>query len=294
MKKVILCLSILFAVISCSDDENSKTGKDASVKVFFNKKLTNKNIQRGLIPVVVDIINIHTQKGGESLFIDYPFTLVDNGTAGAETEFVLKNLQMGTVNFKVFTNGGFGSGNNFGEGNGGLYYGERAVVAETGTLQSVFDKYSVKKPGIVFAANGTKVMVAGINEPITFDLKASNGRIISIYTLSQALKDMNYTAKIEAIWSGNAILNKSNYVVRYEGTKACSLGNGNIAEETITVFNAIGETVAVFVVKPIIVNGESTNTIYTVTEDNIPTATLITPTIFVPEFKNDAPAQKGA
>lgn len=282
---------MLLILTSCTKDDKNELVQEVSVKVLFkSNSITHKNIQRGLIPVTVDIINIHTQKTGESLFIDYPFTLVDNGTEGVETEFVLRNLQMGTVNFSVFTNGGFGSGFQFGGGNGSLYYGERMVVAEENeTLQNIFTKYSNKKPGIVFSASGTKEMIAGINEPITFDLLPSNGRIISIYTLSQALKDMNYTAKIEAIWSGSAILNKNNYVVRYEGTKACYSGNGGIADETITIYNELGEPVSVFVVKPIIVNGESTNTIYTLTEDNIPAATLISPTIFVPEFKSLSP-----
>nr|WP_315215307.1 hypothetical protein [uncultured Flavobacterium sp.] len=294
MKKVILFSMVLFSMISCSTDKNDEIVKEASVKVLFknNNSLTGKNIQRGLIPVTVDIINIHTQKNGESLFIDYPFSLVDNGTVGADTEFVLRNLQMGTVNFSVFTNGGFGSGS-FGQGNGSLYYGERMIVAEMGSLQSVFDKYSIIKPGIVFTATGTKEMIAGINEPITFNLNPANGRIISIYTLSQELKDLNYTAKIEAIWSGDAVLNKDNCVVRYEGTKACYYGNGNIADETVTIFDEMGQVVAVFVVKPNIVNGESTNTIYTVTENNIPAATLISPTIFVPDFKNDLPSNSG-
>lgn len=290
MKKPILFLVTLFLVISCSNENNTEIVKEPSVKVLFKKNsLTGKFIQRGLIPVTVDIINIHTQKQGESLFLDYPFTLVDNGTEGAETEFILKNLQIGTVDFKVFTNGGFGSGSNFGEGNGSAYYGERMVVAETGSLQSVFDKYSIIKPGIVFSAVGTTEMIAGVNEPISFNLQPNNGRIISIYTLSQELKDLNYTAKIEAIWSGNAILNKDNLVVRYEGTKACSLGNGNIADETVTISDETGEIVAVFIVKPIVVNGESTNAIYTVTANDIPAKTLISPTIFVPEFKNDQP-----
>ena len=293
MRKVILLAAIILVVVSCSNDQKTEIGSEASVKILFNNnKLSNKNIQRGLLPVTVDIINIHTQKQGENLFINYPFTLVDNGTVGAETEFVLKNLQMGTVNFSIFTNGGFGSGFQFGGGDGALYYGQRMVVAETLSLQSAFDKYSVIKPGIVFTATGTKDMIAGINDPINFNLKAANGRIISIYTLSQALKDMNYTAKIEAYSSGNAILNKINCVVRYEGTKACYTNNGNLAEETVTIFDEAGLVVAVYVVTPIVVNGESTNTIYTITENNIPAATLISPTIFVPDFKNELPSQK--
>lgn len=294
MKKIILFSVFLFSVFSCSTDKNNEIIKEASVKVLFknSNSLTGKYIQRGLIPVTVDIINIHTQKNGESLFIDYPFSLVDNGTAGTDTEFVLRNLQMGTVNFSVFTNGGL-SGSGFGQGNGSSYYGERMVVAETLSLQSAFDKYSIMKPGIVFTATGTKEMIAGINEPITFNLKPNNGRIISIYTLSQQLKDLNYTAKIEALWSGNAILNKDNLVVRYEGTKACWTGNGDLADETVTIFDETGLIVSVFIVKPIVINGESTNTIYTVTENNIPAATLISPTIFVPDFKNDLPTNTG-
>ena len=98
MKKVILFSIVLFSMVSCSTDKNDEIVKEASVKVLFknNNSLVGKNIQRGLIPVTVDIINIHTQKNGESLFIDYPFSLVDNGTVGADTEFVLRNLQMGT------------------------------------------------------------------------------------------------------------------------------------------------------------------------------------------------------
>lgn len=172
MIKNILSVFIFILMFSCSNDENNTSIKETTVKVLFkNNSLTNKNIQRGLIPVTVDFINIHTQKSGETLFIDYPFTLVENGTAGAETEFILKNFQTGIVNFSVFTNGPGSTTNIFGQGNGNVLYGERMVVVETGSLQAIFDKYSVKKPGIVFTASGTKEMIAGINEPITFNLK---------------------------------------------------------------------------------------------------------------------------
>lgn len=295
MRNSILCLFAFFSMMSCSSNDEQIIDKEASVKVLFKtNNLTGKNIQRGLIPVTVDVINIHTRKQGESLYIDYPFTLVANGTTGADTEFVLKNLQMGTVDFSVFTNGGgFGAG--FGQSDASSYYGEHMVVAETGSLQSIFDKYSAKKPGIIFTATGTKEMVAGLNEPITFNLKPENGRIISIYTLSQALKDLNYTVKIEANESTikSAILTKDNCVVRYEGTKMCRPNNGNIADEKVTIYDETGEVVATFIVSPIIVKGQSTNTIYTVTEDKIPAATSIAPTVFVPDFKNDAPTEQG-
>lgn len=290
MKKLFfLALCILFS-ISCSSDKNSELANEASIKVLFKSKnsLTGKNVQRGLIPVTVDIINIHTRKKGESLYINYPFTLVDNGTVGVDSEFVLRNLQMGEVDFSVFTNGGWAS-NQFGGGDPFLYYGIRKIASETGSLQSVFDKYSVIKPGIFFTATGSKNMIAGVNEPITFSLVAGNGRIISIYVLSQELKDLNYTAKIEAFESGSGILNKNNCVVRYEGTKACFKGNGDIADEKVTVYDDKGVEVAVFIVKPIIENGQSTNTIYTVKENDIPAANTISSSIFIPDFKNDPP-----
>jgi hypothetical protein len=220
--------------------------------------------------------------------IDYPFDIVPNETIDASDDFVIKNFQTGIINLKVtnYLKGG-NTGNNYRE----------IMESDNRNISEIFNEYNNHAPIIFYSSIDKQITaVAGENEPVTFDLIPENGRILSMFELSQELKDLSYTAKIEGgldgalnyhIW---AIASKFNTVINEEsGAHVVESRNGWINKYKVSIYNDKSELVAVYEIPYTVIKGESVNTIYTITSDKIPSINQLPSTIIVPVFKSDTP-----
>ncbi|MFV8327626.1 hypothetical protein [Flavobacterium sp. ZS1P14] len=279
--------------MSCSEDTKTHdviANQETSMKIGFTSKKTNltgKNVKRGVLPITVDFINI-TSTGLNGLTIDYPFNIVPNETVDASDDFIIKNFQTGVISLKVvnYLKGG-NTGNNYRE----------IMVSDDRSISVIFNDYDKRAPIMFYSSVNKQITaVAGENEPVVFELIPENGRILSMFELSQELKDLNYTAKIEGGMDGalnyhiSAIVSNLNNVINEEsGGHVVESRNGWINKYKVSIYNDKSELVMVYEIPYTVVKGESVNAIYTITSDKIPSTNQLPSTIIVPLFKSDNP-----
>lgn len=299
MKKYFLGIVLIFNILGCSDDsikQGEVASKETSMNLNLNASrtsLTGKAVKRGTLPVIVNRVTINVQPwtafvGGvadasriESVF---NFDIVADDTVDASEGFEIRNFSTGISNFIVSAKSksvGLAS--------------TRSVISESSALSAndLFIEWEAKPVAISYRAIIQTVnVVSGINTPLSFTLLPTNGRVISVFQLSDELKNWNYTAKVKTLGmleTQFANIDKTHNAVTYLDGDFFS----RTMKHTILIFNDKVEKVAEYGVLVNALNGESTNTIYTILSDQIPASNKLQTTILVPDFKSPPPTQTG-
>jgi hypothetical protein len=195
MKKTILGLVLFLSLVGCSSDDSGSTGtgeaKEANMKIGFvnpNVKITGKDVLRNTLPVEIESVIVTSVNAG--VFYDNVFNLVENGTVGAESDFILRNLKTGTSEFTVLTTTNVAPSN--------WYVSMPVVEDENESLNSISQRLMNKTPSVIYKSKQTvsRNVVAGENDAIQFELEAINGRLISLFQFAEDLKGKGYTAKL--------------------------------------------------------------------------------------------------
>lgn len=311
MKKNILGAILLFSIISCSED-SMKHDEVASQETSMNinlsapkTNLTGKDVKRGILPVTVKTVAIKVQPwnpnfalgaGGPDLTrlaSTFDFKIVPDANVDASDGFEIRNFSTGISQFNVTASSSTASSNMMGEVSD---YGSWTGESSTLSVNDLFIKWEAKSVAINYRANPQIInVIAGINTPVSFTLLPLNGRVISVFQLSDELKNWNYTAKVQTNYdmynTGLIAVDKTHNGVTYiDGTRAYQ---GVSVKHIIAIFDDKGEKVAEYPIAIGITNGESTNTIYTILSDQIPASNKLQTTILVPDFKSPPPSEKG-
>nr|WP_294785955.1 hypothetical protein [uncultured Flavobacterium sp.] len=289
MKKL-LGLVMLFSIFSCSTEEvGVENSKDlsATVPVRLNSdlsKTTSKSIKRGILYSELNFISLilTPSTGGETIM---KYDIVANDDANAENAIVIKDLQPGVkVGFQALGNQNLMETAVIYTGNS---LNERFVRSDARSAQEIFNEANAKTPylkwdsGVVY-----KDIVQGKNPELVLNLKPLTGRKIVIYELSDELKTLGYTATITSEYQPAVALSASNKVLSFDDNATESLGG-----DSITIYDQNHVQVTQYFYRPVIVAGESTNIIVTITSDKVPVKTNIETSIFVPVFKSLEPVR---
>lgn len=286
-----LGLVMLFSIFSCSTEElgveNSK-GLSATVPVRLSSdlsKTTSKSIKRGILYSELNFISliITPSTGGEIIM---KYDIVANDDANAENAIIIKDLQAGVkVGFQALGNQDLMETAVIYTGNS---LNERFVRSDARSAQEIFDEANAKAPylkwdsGVVY-----KDIVQGKNSELVLNLKPLTGRKIVIYELSEELKTLGYTATITSEYQPAVALSANNKVLSFDDNATESLGG-----DRIIIYDENHVQVAQYYYKPVIVAGESTNIIVTITSDKVaPVETNIETSVFVPVFKSLEPVR---
>lgn len=102
MKKVLLIIVLLIAIPSCSNEDDETFIETTTVAISTDNEIlastTGKNVQRGsMFAWISEIQIIATHTSGYVSTTD--FTLVNNGTSGAGTKFIMDNVMIGNNTF---------------------------------------------------------------------------------------------------------------------------------------------------------------------------------------------------
>ncbi|KAF2333399.1 MAG: hypothetical protein REI96_04520 [Flavobacterium nitrogenifigens] len=300
--KIKLLLSLLFfSLISCSKDDannNEIVAQETSMNILLNSEKTNitgKDVKRGILPVTVNSVVIKVQPWTTGGGIDptrvasvFNFNIVADNNTSAADGFEIRNFSTGVSRLSVTAN----SSSTVQE----YVYGNWTNESSTLSVNDLFIKWEAQSPAVNYISNAQTInAVAGINTPVSFTLIPTNGRIISVFQLSNELKDWNYSAKVQTKFeggsgSGMANVDKThNGITHLDGYYAYQ---GAPLKHLVSIFDDKGEKVAEYAVPVTVVNGESVNTIYTILSDKIPEGNKLQTTILVPDFKSPLPDQK--
>ncbi|MBO9586672.1 MAG: hypothetical protein J7574_21095 [Flavobacterium sp.] len=301
MKRKLLLCTFFLSLISCSQDDannNEAVTQETSMNILLNSDKTNitgKDVKRGTLPVTVSSVVIKVQPWYESGGIDpsrvasvFNFNIVADNTTNAADGFEIRNFSTGVSRLIVTANSS-STGQEY-------VYGNWTNESSTSSVNDLFIKWEAKPAEVNYISNLQTInAVAGVNSPVSFTLLAINGRAISVFQLSDELKNWNYSAKVQTKYeggsgSGLATVDRAhNGITHLDGYYA---SQGAPLKHLITIFDDKGEKVAEYAVPVTITNGESTNTIYTILSDKIPEGNKLQTTILVPDFKSPAPDQK--
>lgn len=306
MKKILLGALLLFSAISCSEDDspNQVANQETSMNIHLSAQRTNltgKDVKRGILPVTVNSVVINVDPwtsasvgqgviDGTRLPSVFNFSVVSDDTVGALDGFEIRNFSTGISLFTVNA-----SSTTTGET---INYGSFTGESSTSSVNDLFIKWEAKPVAIKYTSTPQTIdVIAGINTPVSFTLIPANGRVISVFQLSDELKGWNYTAKVQTNF--NDVLsateffdvdNTHNAVTYIDGVNTY---HGAILKHIITIFDDKGEKVAEYPVVIDVTNGESNNTIYTILSDQIPESNQLQTTILVPDFVSPPATEQG-
>lgn len=310
MKKTILGLVLFLSLVGCSSDDSGSTGtgeaKEANMKIGFvnpKTKITGKDVLRNTLPVEIQSVIVTSVNAGVSY--DNVFNLVENGTVGAEKDFILRNLKTGTSDFSVLTTTNVPSE--------AWYERSPLIEDENESLNSISQRLLNKIPSVVYKSKQTinRNVVAGENDAIQFELEPINGRLISLFAFAEDLKGQGYTAKLfcgqisyvngyDPAWNyewdktPNALVFTSEQVVSdylCSGTKVndgyfWTTNTGNGRTYRIEVYDVDGELVKITEFQVPYENGVSLNNLYTITSDGMLDKSSTQSTFVITELNN--------
>lgn len=309
MKKTILGLVLFLSLVGCSSDDSGSTGtgeaKEANMKIGFvnsNIKLTGKDVLRNTLPVEIQSVIVTSVNAGVSY--DNIFNLVENGTVGAESDFVLRNLKTGTSEFTVLTTTNVAPEN--------WYISMPVVENENESLNSISQRLMNKTPSVVYKSKQSvsRNVVAGENDAIQFELEPINGRLISLFQFAEDLKGKGYTAKL---FAGQIVYLDNGYQINYElnptptpvaftseqvvsdylcsGTKVNNdyhwmTRSGNGRTYRLEVYDVNGDLAKITEFQVPYENGVSLNNLYTITSDGMLEESSTQSTFVITELNN--------
>jgi hypothetical protein len=307
MRKIVLGAILLFSVISCSEDSTGQdevANQETSMNIQLSAQKTNitgKDVKRGILPVTVNAVVIKVQPWnpngmggwGENdqtrLASTFNFSIVSDEIVGASDGFEIRNFSTGISKFTVSANSGT-SGEEY-------VYGFWTGESSTLSANDLFIKWEARPVAINYTSSTQTIdVIAGINTPVSFTLLPTNGRVISVFQLSNELKDWNYSAKVQTKYDGGSgtgfidVDKTHNGVTHLDGYYTY---HGAPLKHIVNIFDDKGEKVAEYPVTVDVTNGESTNTIYTILSDQIPAGNKLQTTILVPDFKSPPASEKG-
>ncbi|MFB3390338.1 hypothetical protein [Flavobacterium sp. LAR06] len=304
MKKTILGLVLFLSLVGCSSDDSDSTGnaeaKEANIKIGFvnpKTKITGKDVLRNTLPVEIQSVIVTSVNEGVSY--TNVFNLVENGTQGAESDFILRNLKTGASDFTVMTTTSIEYKN--------WRFSIPVIEDENESLNSISQRLMNTTPSVIYKSKQTvsRNVVAGDNDAIQFELEAVNGRVISLFQFAEDLKGKGYTAKLstgQLIINENTQLNSiipptvftSEQVVSDYVCSGNTDGNGyywtttagNARTYRVEVYAADGELVKITEFQVPYVNGVSLNNLYTITSDGMLDQSSTQSTFVITELSN--------
>jgi hypothetical protein len=299
MKKITLVGLLLFGLVSCSDDNtihDEIASQETSMNINLNSQKTNitgKDVKRGTLPVTVNTVVIKVQPwiSGQidqsRVASTFNFGIVSDNNVGAADGFEIRNFSTGLSRILVTANSGVGEEYVY-----GVWTGESSTLS----VNDLFIKWEAKPVAVNYISTAQTIdVVAGVNTPVSFTLLPTNGRVISVFQLSNELKNWNYSAKVQTKYEGGSGAGPVNVDKTHNGLTHLDgyyAYHGAPLKHIISIFDDKGEKVAEYAVVVDITNGESTNNIFTILSDQIPAANKLQTTILVPDFKSPLPSEK--
>jgi len=192
MKKILLIIVLLFAIPSCSSDENitpQTTSVGITTRNEFTASTTGKEVQRGTLFAWISEMQIKTVN--ESGYVSTTdFTLVADGTAGAGTQFIIDNVQLGNNTFTA------SSKTNEVERLETTQFsrtGRKPTNPSDPSILNQFSTLNARNPYAIYTNTNpvTATIVQGVAQEVNIPLKTDNSRIIAVFTTDDIDKTNN-------------------------------------------------------------------------------------------------------
>lgn len=275
MKKILLSLSIVCLLASCSTDETpvkeqsiQKTDVALLVKQPTADGTTGKNVKRGDIPTSVSNIKVKATYNGTPAYAkEDNWNIVPNSTAGADENFILSDVAVGNNTFVAST-----------ETTAVKYF---ELVTASGDADDRISLLKTHIPYVLYTGTKTQDILQTANV-VNIPMTTVYGRILTVFQLDNSSNfSSNYAATITAkvynsagalLATNNGPKINGNGLASFEWSNELSVaGNKVVYTVDVTPYpNNNNNLHTIYTVEQAIKASTSISCIYTVTKDKAP------------------------
>lgn len=268
--KTILLALMFLTLFSCSTDDTNQDDSMKKTSVAFSidqpSTKTGKQIKRGTIPLWVNSINIKAKS------VVYPtYEVQDNFTFDEQNGASLITLSDIAIGSNVFTATTTTDSPQF--------YQLTNYTINTGTIDQKFDtaldNINNELPYVLYAGTKTETVTETGPNLVQIPMNTNNGRLLSVFQLSQPLKDNNYQAKVTSTYTtGNTTalnaVTKGNELVTFKWSNANSVQGATVTYKIeVSKINNQNVILKTYSITQDIKASTSISCYYTINEDGI-------------------------
>lgn len=265
-----LIVLILGLFYSCSTDETQETGttiQKTSVAFIVDQpsaQTAGKQIKKTGIPVWVNSIKI---KAVSNVFTNYETSdnyAFDNQNGASYIS--LDNVAIGSNSFTSTTTT-----------DSPQFYQLTNFTVNSGSFEAKFatalDNIDNENPYVLYAGNTTAIISSAGSSIVTIPMTTLNGRILSVFQVTDQLKSLGLQAKITASATGETTqtaITKGNELVTFKWSNANSVNEKEVTYKVeISAINAQSTILKTYEVKQKVIASTSLSCFYTINSDGI-------------------------
>lgn len=289
LKSVIVALAFAITLFSCSTEDT--TTQDQSIQktnVAFvvdqpAQPTTGKQIKRGTIPVWVNTIKIQAVSNVFNEYSVQDTYTFDNQNGAAYIG--LDNVAVGSNNFISSTTT-----------DSPQFYQLTNYTVSAGSFNDKFDtalnNIDNENPYVLYNGNTTSTIASTGTNVVTIPMTTLNGRLLSVFQVTDSLKALGLQAKITASVPGLASLNvitKGNELATFKWSDINSIHNKEVTYKVeVSAINNQSVILKTYEIKQKVVGSTSISCYYTIDGDGITfTRNDVKITLNFQEWKNE-------
>lgn len=284
--RLVLALGIILLLASCSQEETETQGVQTRDVVFTidqpTTAPTGKQIKRSNIPIWVNTIKIKATSNVFTYSTEDNYTF--DQTNGAS--FIgLDNVAIGANTFTASTTT-----------DSPQFFQLTNFTVNSGTFDSKFstalDNIDNENPYVLYTGSKTETIASTGSSVVALPMLTNNGRILSVFQVTDQLKTLGLQAKITASVTGETAqtaTTKSNEIVTFKWSNANAIADKEVTYKIeVSAINAQNTILKTYEVKQKIVASTSISCFYTINSDGITfTKNNVTITLNFQEWKNE-------
>lgn len=269
MKKLILAVVLGFTMVACSSDESTTQQDIQKTNVAFmidqpSSSSTNRQIKRGNIPVWVNTINIKAESSNyRPYFTSENYTFDEQkglDYIGLDNVAVGNNKFIGTTTtdspqFYELTN-----------------FTSNATSNNT-RFAAALDNIDNENPYVLYAGEKTQSISTSRTNIVTIPMLTNNGRILSVFQVTEDMRDLGIQAKITATVVGESTqtaITKGNELVTFKWSNINSVKDKLVTYKVeIAEINKQNVILKTYTVTEKVQASTSLTCLYTVNTDGI-------------------------
>jgi len=283
--RLVLALGIILLLASCSQEETETQGvqtRDVVFTIDQPSTPTGKQIKRGSIPVWVNTIKIKATSNVFTYSTEDNYTF--DQTNGAS--FIgLDNVAIGANTFTASTTT-----------DSPQFFQLTNFTVNSGNFDSKFstalDNIDNENPYVLYTGSKTETIASTGSSVVALPMLTNNGRILSVFQVTDQLKTLGLQAKITASVTGETTqtaITKFNEIVTFKWSNANAVADKEVTYKIeVSAINAQNTILKTYEVKQKIVASTSISCFYTINSDGITfTKNNVTIALNFQEWKNE-------
>lgn len=267
-KTIILAVLLVSTLFSCSTEEIETQSSLQTRDVIFTidqpaTPKTGKQIKRNNIPVWVNTLSISASSNVFTHSTSDNFTFdQQNGT----TYIGLDNVAIGANTFTASTTT-----------DSPQFFQLTNYTVNSGTLENKFttalDNIDNENPYVLYTGNTTATIASIGASVVAIPMTTNNGRLLSVFQLTDQLKSLGLQAKITVSVAGETTqtaITKSNELVTLKFSNSNAVTDKEVTYKVeVSAINAQSTILKTYEVKQKVLNSTSLSCFYTINSDGI-------------------------